>query len=262
MSGNEETAGPVFGTARFALQVGEVSIQMEARLPDGPVKPGVLLPVLQNLSDSLSKLSERGAEEAGKQISCREGCGACCRQAVPITPVEARAIAQWLDTQPAERRAALRERFRQAAARLEESGIARQIRESALQRDVMHEVGLRYFALGIACPFLEQERCTIHEMRPLRCREYLVVSPAAHCAHPGEMEIVTVKPPAMLSQVLARWDTSGDMKERELIVLTMLDEWVAKHPADQDRPHRTSPELLQEFLRAFASEDAKPAAES
>jgi Fe-S-cluster containining protein len=254
MSGKEEAAGSGIGTARFALQVGDASIQVEARLPDGPVKPDVLLPVLRDLSDSLSKLAERGAEQAGQQITCREGCGACCRQAVPITPVEARAIAEWLDAQPPERQAALRERFQQAAARLEESGIAQQIRESDLRREVMRELGLRYFALGIACPFLEEERCTIHEIRPLRCREYLVVSPAAHCAHPGTMEIVRVRPPAMLSQALAQWDTNGDPQKRELIVLAMLDEWAAKHPVEQDRAHRTSPELLQEFLRAFARE--------
>ncbi|MGB6743125.1 MAG: YkgJ family cysteine cluster protein, partial [Terracidiphilus sp.] len=165
---------------------------------------------------------------------------------------------EWLDAQPAERQAVLRERFRQAAAKLEESGIAADIRASANAqgRDLMHVLGLKYFALGIPCPFLEEERCTIHEIRPLRCREYLVVSPAEHCAHPETKEIVGIKPPVLLSQILARWNVNGDPQPHELILLAMLDEWIAKHPAGEDRAHRTSPELLEEFLRAFARDAA------
>jgi Fe-S-cluster containining protein len=260
MSGIPETQASGFGTVEFALKVQSATIQVRAQLPEGPVRPGVLLPILQGLSNSITELTLLGAERLGEQLSCREGCGACCRQAVPITAVEARAIAEWLEEQPAERQTILRERFRQAAARLEESGIAQALRELGTEPayETLHELVLKYFAMGIPCPFLEEERCTIHEIRPLRCREYLVVSPAEHCAHPQTNQIAGIKPPVPLSQILGRWDPSGDRQPRGLILLTMLDEWVAKHPADKDRPHRSSPELLQEFLHAFA-QDAEAA---
>jgi Fe-S-cluster containining protein len=258
MSNETETSPRGLGTARFALNVGDASIEVEAQLPEGLVAPVVLLPVLQKLSNSLSELTVRRADRMGEKLSCCAGCGACCRQAVPISPVEARAIAEWLDEQPQERQSVLRERFRQASAKLEDAGIAQEIREpgNGQGREAMHALGLRYFALGIACPFLEEERCTIHEIRPLRCREYLVVSPAEHCAHPETKEIVGIKPQVLLSQILARWDTNGDARPHELILLTLLDEWIAKHPADQDCARRTSPELLQEFLHAFAHDAA------
>lgn len=255
MSGAPEIQNPALGMAQFALKVQDATIEVRAQLPQGPVRPGVLLPILQGLSNSMSELAVQGAKKLGEHVSCREGCGACCRQAVPITAVEARAIAEWLDQQPTERQALLRERFRQAAARLEESGIApaiRGLRPAGSNSEVLHELGLKYFEMGIPCPFLEEERCTIHEIRPLRCREYLVVSPAERCAHPREKGIAGIKPPVMLSQILAQWDVNGDQQARPLILLTMLEEWVEKHPAQDDRPHRTSPELLQEFLRAFA----------
>ena len=254
MSGIPPTQAPGFKTVEFTLQVQNTTIEARAQLPEGPVRPGVLLPILQGLSNSMTDLAVLGASRLGEQLSCREGCGACCRQAVPIAPVEARAIAEWLDTQPDERRTVLRERFREAAARLEDSGIAQQLRQAgpSAGREQMHELGLRYFALGIPCPFLEEERCTIHEIRPLRCREYLVVSPAEHCAHPRTKQIVGVRPPVLLSRILAQWDANGDSRPRALILLTMLEEWLANHPAADDRPHRTSPELLHEFLRAFA----------
>lgn len=255
MSGTPETQAPDFGNVAFALKVQNATIEVRAQLPEGPVRPGVLLPILQKLSNSMTDLAVLGANRLGEQLSCREGCGACCRQAVPITPVEARAIAEWLDGRPNERQVVLRERFRQAATRLEESGIAQAVRQMGpgTSREAAHELGLRYFAMGIPCPFLEEERCTIHEIRPLRCREYLVVSPAEHCAHPQTKQIVGVKPPVLLSKVLEQWDTNGDHQPRSLILLAMLEEWVAQHPPEADRPHRTSPELLQEFLHAFAN---------
>lgn len=256
MPGNPETQAPGFGTVQFTLQVQNAAVEVRAQLPQGAVRPDVLLPVLQGLSNSMTDLAVVSASRLGEQVSCHEGCGACCRQAVPVAPAEARAIAEWIDQQPGERQTVLRERFRQAAARLEESGIAQEARESkpGENREAMHELGLRYFALGIPCPFLEEERCTIHEIRPLRCREYLVVSPAEHCAHPQTKQIVGIRPPVLLSHILAQWDANGDRQPRTLILLTMLQEWLENHPAEEDRPHRTSPELLQEFLQAFTGD--------
>lgn len=261
MSGNSETQAPGVGTVQFALKIQGVKIETCAELPEGRVSPAVLLPILQGLSDKITDLVVTSANRMGKPPSCREGCGACCRQPVPITAVEARAIAQWLGQQPEQRQAVLRERFRQAAARLEESGIAQEFRRPARDSgsEAMHELGLRYFELGIPCPFLENERCTIHEIRPLRCREYLVVSSAEHCAQPRAQEIVGIKPPLLLSQKLEAWDVNGDPQARAWLLLTMLDEWLSQHPAQQDRPHRTAPELLQEFLHLFAR-DADAAA--
>jgi Fe-S-cluster containining protein len=236
---------------KFALKVQDCNIEVSAPIPEGPVLPTALLPILQGLSNTLSDLTAAGAAKAGAPVSCREGCGACCRQPVPIAPAEARMLADYIAEQPEEQRAVLRERFQRAAARLEESCMAQEIRDCLhASRDARHALGLRYFALGIACPFLQDERCTIHPIRPLRCREYLVVSPAERCANPGNEEIVSVKPPILFSQVLEKWNTSGERQAGEFILLTMLDEWAAQHPAEQDRAHRSGPEMLLEFLQA------------
>jgi Fe-S-cluster containining protein len=249
-------ASPGLKTLQFALNVQGARIEVNAQLPDGPVRPAVLLPIIQNLSNSVSDLSEREAARVGKPMSCREGCGACCRQAVPISPVEARMLSEWIDAQPEERREVLRARFRDAALRIEESGLAQSLRNVPLtDKEETHTLGLRYFALGIPCPFLEEERCTIHPIRPLRCREYMVASPAEHCAHPETKEVIGIKPPVLLSRILGQWNASGDKEPSSFILLTMLDEWVASHPPSEDRAHRTVPELLLEFLHAFAREN-------
>ena len=46
------------------------------------------------------------------------------------------------------------------------------------------ELAYEYFKHGIACPFLEDESCSIHPDRPMACREYLVSSPAENCRAP------------------------------------------------------------------------------
>ena len=247
---------PETRTLSFALKIHGATINISAELPDGPVKPTTVLPVIQDISTSISALTENEAARQGKPISCRAGCGACCRQAVPISPIEARMLADYIEAQPEERREVLRARFRAAAARLEASGLASEIREATLpDKETAHALGLRYFALGIPCPFLEEESCTIHPIRPLRCREYLVASPAEHCAHPETKEIIGVKPPVLLSRVLEKWSPGVAPQPSSLILLTMLDEWTAAHPGSEDRATRTAPDLLQEFLRAFAGEN-------
>lgn len=262
MPGNMENHSAAFGSVRFTLKVQDATIEMSAQLPQGPTSAAALLPVLQDLSNALSEITVQRAEQRGERLSCREGCGACCRQAVPISPAEARMLSHWIDRQPEERKAVLRERFRHAAARLEDAGLAQRVRAytSESSRGAMDSLGLDYFALGIACPFLEQERCTIHPIRPLRCREYLVVSPADHCAHPRTREITGIKPPVALSPILSRWTASGDAQKFELILLTMLEEWGTAHPESEDSAHRTAPEMLREFLHAFAN-DAQSATE-
>lgn len=262
MPGDNQTESPGFGTVKFALKLQEANFEVSAQLPLGPVRPAVLLPILQGLSNSISDLVTRRVGQLGEHISCREGCGACCRQPVPITPVEARMISEWLDEQPEERRTVLLERFRNAARQLEESGLAEELRQSSAApgRTSTHALGLKYFALGIPCPFLENECCTIHPIRPLVCREYVVVSPAEHCAHPASKEIINVKPPVLLSQILDKWDVNGERQPHKLILLTLLDEWAAQHPPEEDCARRTAPELLQEFLHAFAKDaQAAPA---
>jgi Fe-S-cluster containining protein len=240
----------------FALKFQDFTIEVSTELPEGPVLPAAILPVIQGLSNSFSEAAAKRAAQTGRHRSCREGCAACCWQAVAIAPTEARMISQWLNDQPEERQTELRERFRIAAERLEQAGVAQAARELSrtADRDALHALGLKYSALGVPCPFLENERCCIYEIRPLRCREYQVASLPEHCAHPETKQIDGIEPPVKLSHILGKWNAMGETQAAELILLTMLDEWVAGHPSNEDRAQHTAPELLHEFIRRFADD--------
>ena len=165
----------------FSLSISGEAVAFHVEAPDGPTTLEALLPVFQGLANEVARRAAAKAIADGEKISCRAGCGACCRQAVPDAEAEARMIAALVEAMPEPRRSEIRARFDEAERRLEETALASQMVDVPDGKTVI-DVGTKYFGLGVACPFLEAESCSIHPDRPLRCREYFVTSPAAACA--------------------------------------------------------------------------------
>jgi Fe-S-cluster containining protein len=176
------------------------------------------------------------AAEKGKAVSCRKGCGACCRQLVPISRTEGEALLALIEAMPKDRRKAVRARFADAEARITAAGL----HERGDRSD--WEMSVAYFALGVPCPFLEEESCSIHPDRPLVCREYLVTSPAELCAGPTQ-EGVTPVPVPKLSLGARRLQDESD----SWFPLAMLFAWSRKARAPAKRKPGT--EWIQKFLK-------------
>ncbi|HEY3111241.1 MAG TPA: YkgJ family cysteine cluster protein, partial [Chloroflexota bacterium] len=179
------------------------------------------------------------------------GCGACCRQLVPISSVEARVLTELIDRLPEARRAVVEERFGDAAERLAAAGLLEKLEhpERFPDRD-LHELGLDYFRQGIACPFLENESCSIYEERPIACREYLVTSPAAHCARPTAETVRIVPLAGKASTALSRLEEEPGARFVPWVPLVLAPTWVAQHP---ELPAlRPGPELLRDFFTRLA----------
>src|SRR5229473_1530469 len=154
-------------TATLRLTVGTLRIAHPITVPTASVPAAEIVPALQGLVNAVVE-----AAEAGHTISCRKGCGACCRQLVPVSRTEGERLLQLVKAMPADRREALSARFAAAEAAIDRAGL----KERGDRSD--RELSVAYFAQGIACPFLEDESCSIHPERPLVCREYLVTSTA------------------------------------------------------------------------------------
>src|SRR6478736_2744986 len=181
-----ESSAAEVATVNLKAMVAGYELKMSVNVPAGPTHLDELVPVLQILSDKVVAVAEQEAQQQGQCISCRKGCGACCRQLVPISPVEARHVARLVGELPEPRRREIRVRFAAARRRLEETGMWERLnRRHQWPKGGSSEVGLEYFRMGIACPFLEDESCSIHRDRPLTCREYLVTSPAENCSSPS-----------------------------------------------------------------------------
>ena len=223
-------ADQAHSTATLRLAVGTLRIAHPITVPSGRVAAVEVVPALQGLVNAVV-----AAAESGQAISCRKGCGACCRQLVPVSRSEGERLLGVIEGLPAERRAHLAERFAAAEAAIVAGGLAE--RGDRTDRDL----SAAYFALGVPCPFLEDESCSIHPERPLVCREYLVTSPAELCAGPRQ-EGVTPVPVPKVSLAARGLQEDGD----DWFPLALLMRWARTRPRNGAR--RTGPEWVQRFL--------------
>lgn len=185
-------------TGNITLKVAGQPLDLELTVPSDPVRPDRMLPVFQKMTDSFVEMSVAAAAANGEKVSCAKGCGACCRQAVPVSVIEAIRLAEVVEAMPIERQTLVKKRFADSLAHFEAIGWFDRIRDLSENRrqDPQHELEkkineavMEYFGQSIECPFLENESCTIHEDRPLACREYLVTSPAENCVDPTNASI-------------------------------------------------------------------------
>lgn len=224
---------------RVGMKVWEEQVEMEMTLPAGPTRLESLLPVFQRIADGFVDLAVERAGAEGRTISCRKGCGACCRQVVPISEVEARQIGRLVEELPEPRRQEVRARFERARERLAEAGLLAKLENrEGFEEGEFQSFGLAYFHLGIPCPFLEDESCSIHADRPISCREYLVTSPAANCADPKPGTIDKVELPGKVWTALARAGSAGPpVRFIPWVPLVLAPGWASTHPdASEPRP--------------------------
>jgi len=216
-------------TGRIRVTVGGDPIDVEVTVPAGPTPLADLLPVFQGLTDAVVARGVARAERNGRTVSCRAGCGACCRQLVPVSESEARALAGLVDGLPEPRRSVVRERFAAGVRRLAEAGVLdRLTRTFTAAGEPVRELGLAYFGLGVPCPFLEDESCSIHPDRPLACREYLVTSPAENCKAPSRESIAMVELPGKPSAAVMAIDRAAT--PGGWVPLLLAPDWAAGRP--------------------------------
>lgn len=94
-------------------------------------------------------------EARAKSFDCAKGCGWCCHQHVSVHPAEAIAIARWLEARAPEPER--RQRFE---------------RIQATQAKIAGTTMMERRQAQIPCPFLDDGACSIHPVRPMRCRGF------------------------------------------------------------------------------------------
>jgi Fe-S-cluster containining protein len=210
--------------------------------PEGAASVEDFLPVFHGVTDLIVEAAVREAEGQGRAVSCRKGCGACCRQGVPVSVSEGRALARLVEAMPEPRRSEVRARFADAVRRLEAAGLGEMMRAAGRPGGPTgRALGEAYFRAGVPCPLLEEESCSIHADRPAACREFLVTSPAEECARPTEDTVKMVPVPVSVAAAVREMD--GGMMP---LVLALER---ASEPEAEPRP---GTEVLREFLGRLA----------
>jgi Fe-S-cluster containining protein len=237
-------------TANLELASPDWKMAFRLTVPAEPMPVEELLPLARDLSQAIVQATVGEIEARGGKISCRKGCGACCRQMVPISETEARYLADLVASLPEPRQSLVRARFAKAVECLAEAGLLEKLRqpERWYGEAGYRDFGLKYFQQRISCPFLEDESCSIYSERPITCREFLVTTPPENCRDPSRQVIRSVKLPVSVGPALAKLTTSEDEGPGvPWVPLVLALEWTAANPVPP--PSRSGPELLEELVR-------------
>jgi Fe-S-cluster containining protein len=155
VSGNEAVAlrAPLFReTWQNELTVGTANTARALLRAAPSVERTVEL--ARNAMAATSRLAEALLSRApAGAVACQAGCDHCCHQPVGLTPPEALAIAAHL---------------RQTLGKGELAAVAARLAQR--QRETRGLSSAQRFSPDQPCPFLDQGRCSIYEVRPLACR--------------------------------------------------------------------------------------------
>jgi Fe-S-cluster containining protein len=235
-------------TGNIKLSLGGVPLELQLTVPAKPTKPQRMLPIFRQMTDSFVGLSEQAVASSGGQVSCQKGCAACCRQAIPLAEIEAYQIAETIESLPEPRRTEIKNRFAAAFHHFLEIGWFERLDNCInLSPPEREQIILEYFNEFVACPFLEDESCLIHEARPLACREYLVTSPAENCRQLSAEKIRMVEHAVKTSDAVRKTTNSRNLNQSvNFVPLVLALEWT-KRCADEF-PENTGEQWMARFF--------------
>lgn len=196
-----------------------------------------LLPALRKISAAMMTESEARSRALGKKVSCKPGCAACCHQLVPVTVVEAKALAAGLAKLPTKQSKVIRARFAQVLAEMEGAGLLQppgdRPRTALVSTETdggvserWSDVSRRYFELDLACPFLVDGRCAVYEERPFVCREDTVTSPKELCSTLSP-DVDPLPRAAYPTEAMAATVDRLEEVHPAILPLPLLLEWIA-----------------------------------
>lgn len=239
-------------TGQITLSVHGAPLEMQMTVPTKPVKPHRMLPIFQQIANSFTDLGVKEVEAENKKISCKKGCGACCRQPVPLAEIEAYQIAELVENLPEPRRSQVKRRFDEAARHFHKIGWFEKL-ENCKEKEELEKTVLEYFFEGVACPFLEDESCSIHKERPVACREYLVTSPAENCSKPTAQTVRLIKIPLKASDSLRPIGRSKNLSKMNFVPFVLALEWAEKYP--EKFALKTGEQWIADFFRTLTKDE-------
>jgi Fe-S-cluster containining protein len=243
-------------TGKVSLTVNGRALEMQMTVPAKPVKPHQMLPIFQQMANALVDVSVEAVEAEGKKKSCKAGCGACCRQPVPIAETEIYQIAELVEAMDEPRRSEIKRRFAEAVEHFQKlnwfermrdlvESSKTQTREEAAKE--LEKAAMQYFYEGIPCPFLENESCSIHEARPLACREYLVTSPSENCSNPSAATVKKIDLLIEPSRTLRRFVRTQNFVKLGFLPLIRALEVAEKFP--ESFVEKTGEQWMADFFQ-------------
>ena len=211
----------------------------------------------RELADLTIAKTIEGIEERGVKVSCCKGCHAgCCKYSmVSLSVPEALKFAQEVSLLEADQRAMVEGNCRRSAGIIQEYIQGRMEQTSNFCPD-RNSILDWYMDAGLACNFLYDNCCQIYPLRPITCRECLVVSPASSCDRNSDGFVKKVHLPVRIANVLTSLSSQLLGTADELIVLPCVFGWMDNSGWLFDKQWRVD-FLIEKFIEVLAENNRK-----
>lgn len=235
-------------TARVETPYGPLTGKLTVNT--GPTRLAELVPSILAFAEGLIGLALREERKQGREISCRQGCTACCHYLIPLSVPEVFYLSDLLTPWPPNQQREVAGRFTNIVGQLQSRGLSTQMLNPDNTNEQNFQLGKEYFQLGLPCPLLSDGSCLIYQGRPIACREYHVTTPAEWCSTPAENPVRSVKLPVAIPVVLARLCAELLDRPAQLIPLSCSMHWAQQNDEINQRtwPGRW---LFEKFLACF-----------
>lgn len=236
----------------IALNTPAGQLTTAVEVPTGFVPITAIVPLMRRLGEEAQALEEARSAEAGKQLSCRKGCAACCRMLVPLSAPEAFSLREYVRLLSTERQQRISTRLAQTKSLLLAHGLWHRLLEMGETTqppddEALEPINRDYYALRIPCPFLEDEVCSIYEERPAACRELLVTSPAEWCQDMVKNPVEPIPVPVRIGPALGLLWGELTKTPARLIPLPVALDWAERHQRENQSTWQGT-ELLDQAL--------------
>ena len=219
----DKTEQPPEGMQAFNIDIPVEEDQLAFRLAaadtDAPLQD--LIGPAQKLSNFIVADSIERLEKKGGSVSCKAGCGYCCRYLVPAVAPEAFVINDLIATIPAKEREVILQNTLAALEKIH----AKQFTSAQPDDKSLQNLADWYKELEINCPFLKDNSCSIYDDRPLVCRELSTISDASTCRKDTEQTPEPLELPVSIAEVLIRTCDKVDKDAGSIILLPLLIPW-------------------------------------
>ncbi len=240
------------------------TMQFRIGVTEEQMKLADIVPLAQLVEKKIIEEVIARIERDGGRVTCRRGCSACCSYLVPVSVPEA----FWLREEilakgQSQRRQMVRTCLLASRRILKHEPPKLFLSQKPGTPEGLSDVDLIsswYKNLKVACPFLDNEICTIYEARPLACREHFVKGSASVCkSGRGRAEVVEI--PVRMVDVLVQLAGELEGIDTEAVIMPLTLAWCEENIERSERtwPASVVVECFVEIIKAMTSKSSTEA---
>jgi Fe-S-cluster containining protein len=203
------------------------------------IKLSEIVPFARELSSKISDIIRAKLSKQGKSIPCRKGCSTCCCYLVPLSVPEAFRLREEVISMPENIRINILKSCLASARKILDE------KPKDLNLLAINHISNWYSSLGLICPLLSDDICSIYDKRPIVCREYLVTGIECQAALEGNFRIIDI--PVSIAEALGLLSAEYEQIDTESIMLPLALPWVEEN-FNRDTKKYPSVEIVQHLI--------------